>query len=78
MPKAEAASYLSGLVIGTDVATSVALFGLSGGATVHLVCTPALAALYDRALAAYNVKTAVIDGDAAALAGLTHIYSELP
>lgn len=78
MAKSEAASYLSGLVIGTDVATSIALFGLSSGATVHLVCTPALAALYDKALAQYGLKSAVIDGDAAALAGLAHIYTELP
>ena len=78
MPKAQAASYLSGLVVGTDVATSVRLFGLGGGATVHLVCTPALAALYDKALAQYDLKSAVIDGDAAALAGLAHIQAELP
>lgn len=78
MAKTEAASYLSGLVVGTDVATSVRLFGLEGGATVHLVCTPALAALYARALARYDLKSAVIDGDAAALAGLTHIHAELP
>jgi 2-dehydro-3-deoxygalactonokinase len=78
MAKSEAASYLSGLVVGTDVATSVALFGLSSGATVHLVCTPALAALYDKALAQYGLKSAVIDGDAAAIAGLAHIYTELP
>lgn len=78
MAKAEAASYLSGLVVGTDVATAVALFGLESGATVHLVCTPALAALYARALAPYDLKSAVIDGDAAALAGLAHIQAELP
>ena len=65
-------------MVGTDVATSVRLFGLEGGATVHLVCTPALAALYARALARYDLKSAVIDGDAAALAGLTHIHAELP
>jgi 2-dehydro-3-deoxygalactonokinase len=75
MPKTDAASYLSGLVLGKDVAAAMALFRLSG--MVHLICTPQLAALYDRALAPYAVKTAVIDGDKAALAGLVHIHSEL-
>jgi 2-dehydro-3-deoxygalactonokinase len=75
MAKSDAASYLSGLILGKDVAAAMALFGLSG--TVHLVCTPALAALYDRALTPYAVKTAVIDGDQAALAGLVHIHAEL-
>jgi len=75
MPKTDAASYLSGLILGKDVAAAMALFRLSG--MVHLICTPQLAALYDRALAPYAVKTAVIDGDKAALAGLVHIHSEL-
>ncbi|HEY4075936.1 MAG TPA: 2-dehydro-3-deoxygalactonokinase [Rhizomicrobium sp.] len=75
MPKTDAASYLSGLILGKDVAAAMALFRLSG--MVHLICTPALAALYDRALAPYAVKTAVIDGDRAALAGLVHIHTEL-
>jgi 2-keto-3-deoxy-galactonokinase len=53
----------------------MALLKLSG--TVQMVCTPALAALYDRALAPYSVTSTVIDGDAAALAGLVHIQAEL-
>jgi 2-dehydro-3-deoxygalactonokinase len=75
MPKADAASYLSGLILGKDVATAAALLGLSG--TVHLVCTPQLAALYAAALAPYDVTTALVDGDAAALAGLVHIRKHL-
>ena len=75
MAKADAASYLSGLILGKDVATAAALFGLSG--TVHLICTPQLAALYAAALAQYDVTTALVDGDAAALAGLVHIRKVL-
>jgi 2-dehydro-3-deoxygalactonokinase len=75
MPKADAASYLSGLILGKDVATAVALFGLTG--TVHMVCTPQLTALYAAALADYGLTTARIDGDAAALAGLTALHAEL-
>jgi 2-dehydro-3-deoxygalactonokinase len=76
MAKADASSYLSGLIVGKDVAAAHTLFGLKG--RVHLVCTPALAALYGRALAQYDLQSAVIDGDAAALAGLAHIQAELP
>jgi 2-dehydro-3-deoxygalactonokinase len=75
MPKDDGASYLSGLVLGADVGTAVSLLKISG--MVHLICTPALAALYDKALARYDVRTAVIDGDRAALAGLVHIHSEI-
>ena len=75
MPKSDAASYLSGLVLGKDVCTAAALFGLKG--TVHLVCTPQLAALYTLALADYGLAAAAIDGDDAALAGLTAIHAEL-
>lgn len=75
MAKSDAASYLSGLVLGKDVATALRLFG--GDGPVQLICTPALAALYGRVLKAYDVTVAVIDGDAAALAGLVHAHAEI-
>ena len=75
MAKSDAASYLSGLVLGKDVATALTLFGCDG--PVQLICTPALAALYGRVLKAYDVESAVIDGDAAALAGLVHAHAEI-
>jgi 2-dehydro-3-deoxygalactonokinase len=75
MPKSDGASYLSGMVLGADVGTAVSLLGISG--MVHLICTPVLAALYGKALAPYDVRTAVIDGDQAALAGLIHIHAEI-
>lgn len=80
MAKADAASYLSGLVLGKDVATALALFDVASSnmdGPVQLICTPLLAALYDKALAAYDVKSTVIDGDRAALAGLVHAHSEI-
>ena len=52
-----------------------ALFAFDGPA--QLICTPALAALYGKALSAYDVKSAVIDGDRAALAGLVHAHAEI-
>jgi 2-dehydro-3-deoxygalactonokinase len=75
MAKTDAASYLSGLVLGKDIATALKLFDHDG--PVQLICTPALAALYGRALKAYDVDSAVIDGDAAALAGLVHAHAEI-
>jgi 2-dehydro-3-deoxygalactonokinase len=80
MAKADAASYLSGLVLGKDVATALALFDpahFEAERPVHLVCTPLLAGLYAKALASYDVKSAMIDGDRAALAGLVHAHSEI-
>ena len=75
MSKEDAGSYLSGLVLGKDVATALSLFDSEG--PVQLICTPQLAALYGKALAAYDVKSTTIDGDRAALAGLVHAHSEI-
>lgn len=75
MPKEDAASYLSGLIVGKDVATAAALFDL--GARVPLICSPTLGALYARALAAYDVESVMIDGDRAALSGLILAQTEI-
>lgn len=75
MAKADAASWLSGLIVGADVAGAVTLMGISG--TVWLVCTPELAALYAAVLTPCKIAARAIDGDAAALAGLTLIHAEL-
>jgi 2-dehydro-3-deoxygalactonokinase len=69
----QASSYLSGLIIGEDVAAAAALFDFHGPVT--LICTPALAALYGLALADYGV--AVVDGEAAARAGLHSAWRSL-
>jgi len=73
--KSDAASYLSGLILGKDIATATALFEFDG--PVQLICTPALAALYGKALGAYDGRSATIDGDRAALAGLVHAHAEI-
>jgi 2-dehydro-3-deoxygalactonokinase len=75
MPKEESASYLSGLIIGKDVATAAQQFDL--GAQVPLICAPSLAALYARALAGYDIKTVMIDGDRASLSGLILAHAEI-
>ena len=75
MPKGEAASYLSGLMLGKDIGSARTLLDLKG--PVQLICTPGLAALYSRALSAYDLASAAIDGDEAALAGLVHAHAEI-
>jgi len=74
MAKSGAASHLSGLIVGADVGAALNLFSAS---RVPLVCSPLLAALYAKALDFYKVEAPVIDGDAAALAGLVQIHTEL-
>ena len=71
----EAASYLSGLIVATEVAAALRLFA-SGGPVV-LVCTPALAALYEAVLREHGRQTVTVDGDAAVLAGLCFLHSQL-
>ncbi|MEI7791208.1 MAG: 2-dehydro-3-deoxygalactonokinase [Alphaproteobacteria bacterium] len=75
MPKADAASYLSGLVLGKDIGSARTLLDLKS--PVQLICTPGLAALYAKVLQAYDLTSAVIDGDEAALAGLVHAHAEI-
>jgi 2-dehydro-3-deoxygalactonokinase len=75
LPKAQAASYLSGLIVGADVAGALALFQAPGPVT--LVCAPALGALYARVLQAYAVPARLIDGDDAAHAGLVALFASL-
>ena len=64
----EALSFLSGLTIGADVAGMLDLLPAPG--PVIVVGAPALGAGYAAALAKAGVDTMLVDGDAAALAGL--------
>jgi 2-dehydro-3-deoxygalactonokinase len=80
MAKTDAGSYLSGLVLGKDIITAMALFDIAlfnTDSPVQMICTPALARLYGKAFSAYDVKSATIDGDRAALAGLVHAHTEI-
>jgi 2-dehydro-3-deoxygalactonokinase len=72
-----AASWMSGLLIGTDVKGALALFtGHDPAAPVYVVGAPALTASYALALAR-NGRTALqIDGAQAALAGLGQVFRE--
>jgi 2-dehydro-3-deoxygalactonokinase len=71
----DAASYLSGLVIGTDVAASVRLFAPDGPVT--LIGAPDLAALYAQALEQHAIGSDSVSGDDAALSGLAFVHQAL-
>lgn len=65
LPEAEVRSYLSGLLIGDELAAAVP----EAPTEIHLLGAPALAALYEAALEKLGHKVARLDGDAVA-AGL--------
>lgn len=63
LAEAEAASYLSGLLIGHEVRAALRE---RAGRTVHLIGAPELCGLYSRAIAAVGGLAAIEDADAAA------------
>jgi 2-dehydro-3-deoxygalactonokinase len=71
MSPADAMGFLSGLLIGADVAAARDWFGPICAATV--IGDGALARLYAEALAAVGAVVSIVDGDAAVLAGLSMI-----
>lgn len=73
-----AASWTSGLLIGSDVAGALSLFpDLPRTSPVYVIGASQLTDSYSRALARHGRKSVCIEGDKAALAGLTYVYIEL-
>jgi 2-dehydro-3-deoxygalactonokinase len=64
------AAYLSGLLIGADIRTGLAM---SEHHTVEIIATSDLAALYSHAFDRAGRKSRTIGGEMAALAGLKHL-----
>ena len=69
-----AASYLSGLLIGDEIARLPPLLGLGAGSTIGLMGEPALCRLYRPALEARGFIVEEADGEAAVIAGLTTLH----
>jgi 2-dehydro-3-deoxygalactonokinase len=70
-----AASFLSGLLIATDVSGALQLFADSNAeTTVHLIGEPQLTQLYAAALLHRSCGARQLDGAAASLAGLTRVH----
>ena len=73
-----AASWASGLLIGTDVAGAMQLFPeLDRRAPVYLIGAPHLTEAYSIALARVGLQARAVDGEAAALAGLSWLHGEV-
>ena len=73
-----AASWMSGLLIGSDVGGALNLFpDIPRTSPVFIIGTPQLAESYSRALARHGRKAVCIEGDKAALAGLSYVHFEL-
>lgn len=74
----DAAAFLSGLLIASDVAGALHLFGhCIGERTVHMIGAPRLTQLYAGALASRSHLARQLDGMAASLAGLTRVHQHL-
>jgi 2-dehydro-3-deoxygalactonokinase len=67
-------SYLSGLLIGAEIASAPRLLGVEPGDAVVLLGDPALCGFYQRALAARGTPCETFDGETAAIAGLFAVY----
>ncbi len=72
-----AAAYLSGLLIGAEVAALPGLLGLEAGSTVAVVGEGALTRWYGRALEARGWRAGLYDGDQAVLSGLAALFRGL-
>jgi 2-dehydro-3-deoxygalactonokinase len=70
MPAERAESYLSGLLIGADVASAPALLGATPQVPVAVIGDPRLSARYLHVLHANGYNASLHDGDAAVLSGL--------
>jgi 2-dehydro-3-deoxygalactonokinase len=72
-----AASWMSGLLIGADVAGALQLFEVDEKSKVHIVGTSHLVAAYATALARAGRTSSTLDGERTAFAGLGYLHREL-
>ncbi len=73
-PATSTASYLSGLLIGAEVAATPRLLGAQGWDRVDLLGDVQLCGFYSRALAARGIASDIHDGEAAVRAGLLALW----
>jgi 2-dehydro-3-deoxygalactonokinase len=78
LESSEAAAFLSGLLIASDIAGALSMFAQSlESRAVHLVGAPQLTGLYARGLARQDCRVSTTDGVLAAVAGLTNVRGQL-
>ena len=75
-PAESTPSYLSGLLIGAEVASVPTFLGVAPGTSVAVLGDAALCALYSQALSARGQACQTFDGEAAAVAGLFALYQK--
>jgi 2-dehydro-3-deoxygalactonokinase len=69
-------SFLSGLLIGSEVASTPALLGAASSSPIALIGDAKLCDAYATAMAHFGLQSQVFDGEAAVLAGLKAILSK--
>ncbi len=67
----DAGAFLSGLLVASDIAGALEIFGEV--TAVHLVGSPTLTRLYEQGLEHRHCRSTAIDGSAASLAGLAQV-----
>ena len=70
------ASFVSGLLIGAEVAATPELIGASAGEAVTVIGDPVLCELYTRAIERRGGRVEVVDGETAAVAGLFSLWRD--
>jgi 2-dehydro-3-deoxygalactonokinase len=70
----EVRAYLSGLLIGADVAASPGLLGAPADTSISIVGDARLCTQYQRALQHHGVDAAIQDGEGAVLSGLSALF----
>jgi 2-dehydro-3-deoxygalactonokinase len=74
----EVASFLSGVLIASDICGALEVFGnLIVARAVHLIGSPQLMELYAAGLSLQHCETSSTDGDLAAVAGLARVRQQL-
>jgi 2-dehydro-3-deoxygalactonokinase len=74
LPAEQAASYLSGLLIGSDVSGALrVLVPSTAHPVIYVIGSSQLCRLYSTALASLDVEVRALDGSAAVFAGLTQV-----
>lgn len=74
---AEQRSYLSGLLIGAEIAALPDLLKAAATTIVHVIGAPSLTELYARALQKFNIRSICYDGAGLALAGLGFLHARM-
>jgi 2-dehydro-3-deoxygalactonokinase len=74
LAKSDAASYIRGLLIGSEIADALAVYPQLGEGTIPLIGNPALCRLYRSALGAAGIVTELVESRAACLRGFRALH----